>query len=124
MNKIFLCFCEDVTATACARIAGVNRNTVNSYYNRIRELMFEESLREAGKEFARGNNRLFGNDALGDKSKLPIDADANGAYHIALKGLLLLQRFSDTEDANLKKADLRIANKDWFSFRQKKECLK
>lgn len=115
MNKIFLCFCEDVTATACARIAGVNRNTVNSYYNRIRELIFEESLREAGKEFGEFEC---------DESKLPIDADANGAYHIALKGLLLLQRFSDTEDANLKKADLRIANKDWFSFRQKKECLK
>lgn len=49
MNKIFLCFCEDVTATACARIAGVNRNTVNSYYQRIRELIFEESLKEAGK---------------------------------------------------------------------------
>lgn len=55
---------------------------------------------------------------LGDKAKLPIDADANGAYHIALKGLLLLQRFSVTEDATLKNVDLKIKNKDWFSFRQ------
>ncbi|MCM1321722.1 MAG: type V CRISPR-associated protein Cas12a/Cpf1 [Bacteroides sp.] len=61
---------------------------------------------------------------LGGKAKLPIDADANGAYHIALKGLLLLQRFSDTEDANLKKADLKISNADWFEFVQEKKYLK
>ena len=51
LNKIFLYFSEDITATAAARIAGANRNTVNSYYNRIRELVFEESLKEAGREF-------------------------------------------------------------------------
>jgi len=51
LNKIFLYFCEDITATACAKIVGVNRNTVNSYYSRIRELIFEQSLKEAGKEF-------------------------------------------------------------------------
>ena len=28
---------------------------------------------------------------LGEEAKLPIDADANGAYHIALKGLYLLK---------------------------------
>ena len=50
-NKIFLCFSEDITASACVKIVGVNRNTVNSYYNRIRELIFEESLKGAGREF-------------------------------------------------------------------------
>lgn len=60
----------------------------------------------------------------GSAAKLPIDADANGAYHIALKGLLLLQRFSATEDANLKKADLKISNADWFKFMQEKKRLK
>ena len=29
--------------------------------------------------------------SLGKDAKLPIDADANGAYHIALKGLYLLK---------------------------------
>ncbi|MGP1416157.1 MAG: transposase, partial [Treponema sp.] len=32
MNKIILCF-ESPTATATAKIVGVNRNTVNRYFN-------------------------------------------------------------------------------------------
>jgi CRISPR-associated protein Cpf1 len=55
---------------------------------------------------------------LGDAATLPQDADANGAYHIALKGLYLLRQFDNTPDDQLKKVDLRIANKDWFTFRQ------
>ena len=49
-NRIFACFCEDVTATAAAKLAGVNRNTANYYYGKIRALMLQESLREGGKE--------------------------------------------------------------------------
>lgn len=46
---------------------------------------------------------------------MPRDADANGAYHIAMKGLYLLQnRFT----AGTKKADLKISNQDWFDFIQ------
>ncbi len=58
---------------------------------------------------------------LGDKAKLPTDADANGAYHIALKGLLLLKRFDKTEESNLKKADMKISNADWFEFAQNRK---
>lgn len=55
----------------------------------------------------------------GETPKLPQDADANGAYHIALKGLLLLNRFDKAE--NLKDGSLlTISNKDWFEFRAKK----
>ncbi|MCD8284341.1 MAG: type V CRISPR-associated protein Cas12a/Cpf1 [Opitutae bacterium] len=49
-------------------------------------------------------------------AKLPKDADANGAYHIALKGLLLLKR-----NQNSDKADLKIANGEWFKFVQSRE---
>lgn len=52
----------------------------------------------------------------GADAVLPKDADANGAYHIALKGLLLLERFDKTDD--LKKTDIKITNKEWFAFRQ------
>ena len=46
---------------------------------------------------------------------MPQDADANGAYHIAMKGLYLLQnRFT----AGVKKADLKISDQDWFDFIQ------
>ncbi len=46
----------------------------------------------------------------------PKDADANGAYHIALKGLLNLQVINETTDDNLKKPDWKIKNKDWLNF--------
>lgn len=61
---------------------------------------------------------------LGDTSKLPIDADANGAYHIALKGLLLLNRFNKTEESDLKKTDLKISDAEWFNFTQEKKYKK
>ena len=48
---------------------------------------------------------------------LPKDADANGAYHIALKGLWVLQQINKTED--LKKVKLAISNKEWLQFVQK-----
>ena len=56
--------------------------------------------------------------ALGKNSKLPIDADANGAYHIALKGLYLLQ---NDFNRNEKGVIQNISNADWFRFVQEKE---
>ena len=50
INKIILCFVEDITATATAKIVGVNRSTVNRYFNIIREKIFKESLKETEKE--------------------------------------------------------------------------
>ena len=51
---------------------------------------------------------------------LPKDADANGAYHIALKGLYLLKRFDVADEKSLKKFDMKISNADWFKFVQEK----
>lgn len=56
---------------------------------------------------------------FGDKAKLPKDADANGAYHIALKGLYLLERFDKVKDGQFRKVEMTIKNKDWFAYRQK-----
>lgn len=53
-------------------------------------------------------------------SKLPVDADANGAYHIALKGLYLLHNDFNLNDNGLIE---NISNSDWFHFVQKKEYL-
>lgn len=54
----------------------------------------------------------------GKDAKLPIDSDANGAYHIALKGLYLLQN-----DFNRDKKGViqNISNSDWFKFVQDKD---
>jgi transposase len=45
-NRIFACFCQDVTATAAAELVEVNRKTANCYYNEIREKILKETLRE------------------------------------------------------------------------------
>lgn len=55
---------------------------------------------------------------------LPKDADANGAYHIALKGLYLLKRFDVADEKSLKKFDMKISNADWFKFVQEKNYEK
>ena len=49
-NKILRCFCLDVTALATAKIAGVNRNTVNAYFNDFREKILRHELADSGKE--------------------------------------------------------------------------
>lgn len=46
---------------------------------------------------------------------LPKDADANGAYHIALKGLMLVRRIREAGDGRV---DLKIPHADWFAFAQ------
>jgi len=47
---------------------------------------------------------------------LPKNADANGAYNIARKGLWVIEQLRQTED--LKKLKLAISNKEWLHFTQ------
>lgn len=52
---------------------------------------------------------------------LPKDADANGAYHIAKKGLWILQQINAHSKENDRKGlKLAISNKDWLNFVQNK----
>ncbi len=48
--------------------------------------------------------------------KLPANADANGAYNIARKGLLLMRRIREQQAD--KKTDLNITNSDWLDYTQ------
>jgi len=54
-------------------------------------------------------------------SSLPIDADANGAYNIARKGLLVIRKIQETPDGE--KPSLTITNKEWLLFAQTKPYL-
>ena len=54
------------------------------------------------------------------EAKLPVDADANGAYHIALKGLSLINKINLAGEDELKKFDMKISNADWFKFVQER----
>ena len=67
-----------------------------------------------GHYFCSTDEANKGKDAQGNwLSKLPVDADANGAYHIALKGLYLL-RNSETK---------KIENEKWLQFMVEKPYL-
>lgn len=48
---------------------------------------------------------------------LPENADANGAYNIARKGLWIISQIKQTED--LSKVKLSISNKEWLQYAQK-----
>ena len=59
----------------------------------------------------------FYNSKNGDE-KLPKDADANGAYNIARKGLMLINQIRSLEDNKLGKIKFEISNQDWLTFVQ------
>ncbi|WP_180081231.1 MULTISPECIES: type V CRISPR-associated protein Cas12a/Cpf1 [unclassified Acinetobacter] len=52
---------------------------------------------------------------------LPQDSDANGAYHIALKGLWVIEQLKTA--ANTEKVNLAISNDEWLRFAQEKLYL-
>lgn len=52
---------------------------------------------------------------------LPQNADANGAYNIARKGLFLVRKIKSASD--LKDLNLTVTNKEWLNFVQEKPYL-
>ena len=54
-----------------------------------------------------------------ESSHLPCDADANGAYHIALKGLWMLKHLPEKEKTPLPK----LEHAQWLEFMQRKAWL-
>jgi len=60
------------------------------------------------------DSREYDND-----SKLPANADANGAYNIARKALWAIDAFKTTEEEKLMKSKISISNKEWLEYAQK-----
>lgn len=58
-------------------------------------------------------------DSRNCKKNLPENADANGAYNIARKGLWIINKIKETKEAELDKVNLNISNKEWLNFAQK-----
>lgn len=54
-------------------------------------------------------------------SSLPDNADANGAYNIARKGLWVIDQIKHSDD--IKKVRLAITNKEWLKYAQNKPYL-
>lgn len=65
-------------------------------------------------------NGVFFNSQECDKS-LPQNADANGAYNIARKGLWIVNQIKNSSDVS--KVKLAISNKEWLHFAQEKPYL-
>ena len=80
IKKIIECFSEDITASSAAKILKINRNTINAYYNRFRELIFEYSLKEQKQEIGEfeldesyfGARRISGKRGRGAAGKTPV----------------------------------------------------
>lgn len=66
------------------------------------------------------NNGVFFNSQECDNS-LPQNADANGAYNIARKGLWIVNQIKNSSD--ISKVKLAISNKEWLKFAQEKPYL-
>ena len=56
---------------------------------------------------------------------LPEDSDANGAYNIARKGIMILERIKNSTDKEIedKKLTLSITKTNWQNFCQKEEIV-
>ena len=65
-------------------------------------------------------NGVFYNSVACDDT-LPKNADANGAYNIARRGLWMVRQIKAADD--LKKVKLAISNKEWLQFAQEKPYL-
>ena len=66
------------------------------------------------------NGVFYDSRSCGDT--LPENADANGAYNIARKGLMLVEQIKQTK--NLYKLKFNISNKAWLNFAQQKPYKK
>lgn len=62
------------------------------------------------------NGIFYDSRSCGDE--LPENADANGAYNIARKGLMMIEQIKDAKDLDIIKFD--ISNKSWLNFAQQK----
>lgn len=56
-------------------------------------------------------------DSRNADSSLPQNADANGAYNIARKGLMIVEQLKNSDDPQ--KTTLDLSNKRWLQFAQK-----
>ena len=79
-NQLLRCFCADITATACAEIVGINRNTANAWYNDFRHkillTVLEQTRSERGEfevdESYFGAKRIRGKRGRGAAGKTPV----------------------------------------------------
>lgn len=65
------------------------------------------------------NGNFYDSSKYDEKSKLPCDADANGAYNIARKGLWIVEQFKKSD--NVSTVEPVIHNDKWLKFVQEND---
>ena len=65
------------------------------------------------------NGNFYDSSKHDEKSNLPCDADANGAYNIARKGLWTVEQFKKADDVSAVKPV--INNAEWLKFVQEND---
>ena len=66
------------------------------------------------------NNEGIFFDSRNCNENQPNNADSNGAYNIARKGLMLIERIKKADENQLDKLDLKITKEDWLNYIQNK----
>ena len=80
IEKIIKCFSEDLTASSTARILGINRNTINTYYDEFRKKLLLYSIEVTKQEYGEfeldesyfGAKRIRGKRGRGAAGKTPV----------------------------------------------------
>lgn len=123
LNKLFEEKGIDITKDIKSQI--LENDSLDLYKNVLRLFSLTMNLRNSEKEeighntkdqilspVKNKNGEFF--DSEKSKDNLPKDADANGAYNIALKGLILMNRIKNSKD-NEKISNV-IKNKEWLEY--------
>lgn len=92
------------------------------FYSFKESIQMRNSNPKTGEDYilspVKNKHGLFYDSRNVSNKTLPVDADANGAYHIALKGLFILQNIPENFQ-NLKKVSLpKIEHSEWLNFVQ------
>lgn len=106
--KFFREFIEDIKLVLQIRNSIINSDT---------DYMISPVKNADGEFF---DTRKY-DEKIADFNYFPENADANGAYNIARKGLMIMDKIRKTED---KKLNLTISNKEWMDYAQKNVLLK
>lgn len=65
------------------------------------------------------DGNIFDSRNIPDTVNLPVDADANGAFNIARKGLMIVKQIKETKtEEELDKIEWNLSNQDYLSFVQ------
>lgn len=113
-------------------IGEITKQENAEFFKRLTELLrytlqLRNSNKETGEDYILScvkdkNGEFF--DSRKAKDNEPKDADANGAYHIGIKGLIVLEKIRIHKDAsNLKPKDLAVSRNEFINYLIKKRWM-